>query len=132
LVDPANAWMFEGENTVSVLEGFEIFALVQECQDPYTAKIVETLLLNTEGGNPLTFVAGEFAGWTWEQFVDKLWNTSKKSKLKCLPLALVKGGKVEHCPDFSTVIQADDYLAIIAPNDFPWEKFKKQLLATGQ
>jgi len=128
LVDPKNAWMFADSNSTQVMESFELFALVQECQDKYSSEIFEKLLLNTKGANPKTVTPKNTIGWTWEQFQTKLLATSKATGKKCNLFALIRNNEPETCPDLNTVIQGEDSISIIAFNDFEWSDFEKKMV----
>ena len=71
LVDPDNQWMFKNTRSISILESFELWAIIQECQDPYSAQIVENLLMNTRSANPKTITPKGIIGWTWGEFMQK-------------------------------------------------------------
>ena len=55
LVNLANEGLFEGSRSIGVSKNLPILAAVQECRDPYTAHIFETLMSNTRGASPTTF-----------------------------------------------------------------------------
>jgi len=126
LVDPSNAWMFEDVDATQVLEGFEFFALVQECQDQYSSGIVEQLLLNTKGANPRTFSADPLSGWTWGQLLHAASQIEEPTSLQCNPFAIIKKHKPNVCPPYSEQIEKGDFLSIIAHHEFDWEAFVKK------
>ncbi len=132
LVDPKNAWMFGDCDSTQVMESFELFALVQECQDKYSSEIFEKLLLNSKGANPKTVQPKLTVGWTWEKFQNRLLATSKVSKKKCNLFAIIRNNEPETCPDLDLVIQAGDYISIISYNNFSWPEFEKQMVEESE
>ncbi|WP_020531457.1 potassium channel protein [Flexithrix dorotheae] len=128
LVDPANAWMFDDVNSTQVLESFELFALVQECQDKYSAEIIEQLLLNSKGSNPQTLSPELVIGWTWNEFLIALIKASAMTGIKCSPFAIIRNGEPEICPDYESKIQEGDLLSLITYNDFDWRHFEKKMV----
>ena len=127
LVDPNNAWMFDESKSTQVMESFELFALVQECQDKYSSEIFEKLLLNTKGANPKTVRPKHSIGWTWEELQNKMIKTSKLTNTKCNLFAHIRNNDPETCPDLNTVIEEHDYISIIAYNTFNWIEFEKMM-----
>jgi len=128
LVDPKNAWMFAKNRSTSILESFELFAIIQECQDPYSARIVEALLLNTEGANPKTLKPNHIIGWNWGEFLEYSLKVCQQTEITCTPFAMVKKGEPLTCPNMLELITKDSFLSVIAFNDFNWEDFEQQLL----
>jgi hypothetical protein len=110
------------------MESFELFALVQECQDKYSSEIFEKLLLNTRGANPKTVIPTLTIGWTWEKFQHKLIATSKLTGKKCNLFALIRDNDPETCPNLDLILQEGDYISIITFNDFNWLTFEKQMV----
>lgn len=129
LVDTRNHWMFRGSKSIPILEAFELFAIVQECQDPYSAQIIESLMLNTEGATPKTVEPQHISGWTWSEFVITSMLLAKKKKIACTPFAIVVDGEPNSCPHPEFKIPKSCYLSIIADNNFKWNEFEKDLVA---
>lgn len=128
IVDKANEWMFEDVDATHVLSDLEVLAIVQESQDPYSAEIIETLLLNTKGANPKTFKPKKTIGWTWGKLAAACIKTSQETGISCNLFALVQDGENMICPNFSTVIKDDALLSVIAFNDFDWDNFESELV----
>lgn len=124
LAEGKNLRLFNTRNCQPVLYGVAMLALVQECQDPGTAAILEQLVRNTEGANPQTVVPKLITGWTWGKFMRCVSMASKKTDVRCNPLAIVRKGKPDACPLMSEVIQEGDMLSVIANNDFDWDVFE--------
>ena len=131
LVDPKNAWMFDDSKSTQVMESFELFALVQECQDKFSSEIFERLLLNSVGANPKTIQPNLTIGWTWEKFQNRLLATSKATNKKCNLFALIRDNEPETCPELDLEIKSGDYISIIAYNDFSWPEFEKHMASEG-
>ncbi|MCP4441315.1 MAG: two pore domain potassium channel family protein [Aureispira sp.] len=127
LVNPSNKWMFDNVRSTSISEGFELLALIQECQDQYSAQIIEDLLMNTRGANPKTVVPKHILGWTWGQFVSNALKVSHRTGELCTPLALVKNGETYTCPKLEESIDKDTLISIITYNDFNWQNFERDL-----
>jgi len=100
--------MFEGINSTAVIESLEVLALVQECQDPHSASIVQRLLLNTAGGNPNTVAAQRTVGWSWMEFGQYCMEASERCGVLANPLALVKQSGPLVCPPPSELIDQGD------------------------
>ena len=106
--------MFEGINSTAVIESLEVLALVQECQDPHSASIVQRLLLNTAGGNPNTVAAQRTVGWSWMEFGQYCMEASERCGVLANPLALVKQSMAkrampwirENAPGFLTKLES--------------------------
>jgi voltage-gated potassium channel Kch len=128
LVDQRNAWMFKDSKATSIIEGLEILALVQECQDKYSAPIIQQLLSNIAGANPITVKPNLIVGWQWGDLDSNVVKAAKALGTRVNTLALVKNGIPETCPDYETVIEKDDHISIIAYNGFAWGKFEEQLI----
>lgn len=129
LVDRKNEWMFKKTRSVQILETFEILAIVQECQDVYSSKIVERLFLNTEGANPHTVQPRRVVGWTWSEFVKKVAQISEEYDYPLNVLSLVIDGEPDSCPSPKTVIGKNDYISIIAYNSFNWDYVESKMVA---
>ncbi|UZR93523.1 potassium channel family protein [Chondrinema litorale] len=127
LVDPKNAWMFDDSKSTQVMESFELFAIVQECQDKYSSEIFEKLLLNSKGANPKTVRPKLSVGWTWEELQSKMIKTSKLTNTKCNLFAHIRNNDPETCPDMDLIIEETDYISIIAYNNFNWADFEKNM-----
>ena len=116
--------MFEGINSTAVIESLEVLALVQECQDPHSASIVQRLLLNTAGGNPNTVAAQRTVGWSWMEFGQYCMEASERCGVLANPLALVKQSGPLVCPPPSELIDQGDEVSIIATPGFDWDAFE--------
>ena len=127
LVDPSNAWMFEDTKSTQVLESFELFAIVQECQDIYSAGIIERLMLNTKGANPKSFQPDRVVGMTWGEMSEKILAVSKTTGIRCNPFALIRNGQPDACPKLDTIIEKSDYISVIAFNGFSWKEFEDKM-----
>ena len=127
LVNPENRWMFADEPATEIWQELEILALVQECQDPYSASVIARMLSNSEGANPETVCAGAAAGWTWEEFCDRLRCAARRLDLRVSPLALIREGVAETCPEWDCRIEENDLLSVNAYPGFDWEKLQKAL-----
>ncbi|MDW7694760.1 potassium channel family protein [Flammeovirgaceae bacterium SG7u.111] len=129
LVDPSNSWMFDNVKSTQIMESFELLALVQECQDIYSAEIVEKLLLNSKGANPKTCKPNKIVGMTWGGFLKKSIEFSESTGTNCNPFALIRGGQPDTCPKLSEIIQKDDFISIIAHHNFDWAAFENEVTA---
>ena len=128
LVDQANAWMFEDQKAIGILADLEILAMVQEVQDPYSAEIIEKLLLNSKGANPETVTPIKIVGWTWGEFVTTSMKATQASGDKCNPFAIVQKSEPNTCPDLSLIIDKDDLISVIAYPDFDWTKHETDMV----
>ncbi|TAF33510.1 MAG: potassium channel protein [Cytophagales bacterium] len=128
LVDPRNSWMFEDLACTRVFESFEILAIVQECQDVYSASVAEDLLLNSGGANIKSVRPQKIVGWSWYDFVHKTLELNKRAAKGCNPLAIIRDHENILCPASTEKILASDMLSIVAFNDFEWSKFESELL----
>lgn len=125
LVSGDNGWMFEGIRSTAILASLEVLALVQECQDAFSAPIVQRLLMNTEGANPDTVKPVRTVGWTWSQFVISTMLASGESGVHVNPLALVKVGEEPMvAPPPDAVIGSEDYISLISFPGFDWDEFE--------
>ena len=129
LVDPNNAFLFENLRSVPVQESFELFAVVQECQDPFSSLVAERMLRNTEGANPHTVIPVKSVGLTWEQLQLQVIETGTRLGINLNPLALIRGKEIRTCPDFNETIKTGDMLSILAHRGFDWEKFEIEMTA---
>ncbi|MCH2043184.1 MAG: potassium channel family protein [Saprospiraceae bacterium] len=130
LVDPENEWMFKKNRSISVLESFELWAIIQECQDPYSAQIIEKLLMNSNGITPKTVQPQKILGWTWERFVIACMKAAKATNQSCTAFAMVKKGETIVCPANDEAIDKDTLISIIAGNEFDWEHFELAMINT--
>jgi voltage-gated potassium channel len=122
LVDPKNQWMFP-KHAVSILKNFWILALVQECQDPFTSIIAESLLSNTKSEIPITVKPKEIIGLSWEKFIINC----AKYDAQINPLALIRHNSITLCPPKNTIIKKNDLISIIANKNLNWKKLEKKL-----
>ena len=129
LVNSANETLFEGSRSIGVSKNLPILAAIQECQDPCSAQIVETLMSNTRGANPTTFHPDRIVGWTWGQFVETALPVSRALKVPVNPLALIQGGRSEPCPDLDCVIEKGNSLSLIVHRNFDYPAFEAGLVA---
>lgn len=127
LVDSKNAWMFEDLRSTPVSEGLEILALVQECQDPYSAAIFEHLMKNTEGANPYTVTPKRVLGMGWNELHVRMLEVAKQTGQRVNLLALVRGGRVQVCPKPDEVLKEGDLLSVIGGEGFEWSVFEQQI-----
>lgn len=127
LVDKANSWMFENNNATYINADLSILAIVQECQDPYSAMVVEDLLYNTQGANPMTVEINHSSGMTWQEFQMKLLTTTSTSEHQCNVLALIKKGKTDACPPPNIKLEKGDLLSIATYENFPWEEIESKI-----
>ncbi len=128
LVDPRNSWMFDNSSSTQVLENLEVFALVQECQDVHSSKIIENLLSNRTGANPKTVHPEKIIGWTWEEFLVCSLTASKNLDLHVNPFAIVKDGEPNSCPAFDQVIEKSDLISMITHKPISWTVFENELV----
>lgn len=128
LMDLKNSWMFQGINSTQILKNLEVLALVQECQDKHSSRIIEKLLLNTEGANPKTVQPEKTIGWTWGELAEHSLQTAKNLRIIVNPLAIVQNNITNSCPAYDTVINKGDSLSIITYNTFRWNEFEDELI----
>jgi voltage-gated potassium channel len=133
LVDQRNSWMFRDldANSTSILDNLEILALVQECQDIYSAPTIQMLLSNIEGPNPLTVKPGRIAGWKWGDFQVKSAVTAKTLGMKMNTLALIRNSIPDSCPGYDEVIKMGDYISVVTYDNFRWDIFEQELVKQG-
>lgn len=124
LVDQKNSWMFDGYRSVQVLGDIEILAIVQECQDKFSAVITEKLLMNSKGANPNTVQVSHLKSITWEEFNIKARKKAKELGITINILALIQDDKPNSCPDPVTLIEKGDYISIISNNRFDWNQLE--------
>ena len=128
LVNSANEDLFVGSRSIGVSKNLPILAAIQECQDPYSAHIIETLMSNTHGANPTTFRPVQLVGWTWGQFVETALHVSRALKMPVNPLALIQNQKSEPCPPWDSVIAQGDMLSLIVHRGFDYPGFEAEML----
>jgi voltage-gated potassium channel len=98
LIDEKNQAMFEGCRARPVLKSLDVLAVVQEAQDPHSARVLSELLSNTHGANPVTAPVNRIAGWTWGELYTGCPIASKALGLNVSPLALIRGGDAMVAP----------------------------------
>ncbi len=128
LVNSANEGLFAGSRSVGVSKNLPILAAIQECQDPASAHIFETLMSNTHGANPTTFYPDKVVGWTWGQFVETALQVSRALKVPVNPLALIQAGKSEPCPELDSVIEKGNSLSLIVHRNFDYPAFEAAMV----
>lgn len=128
LVDPNNSWLFEDKKSTAVMESLEILALVQEIHDPFCAPTIQRLLLNTEGGNPMTVKPTKIVGWTWGELMIYAIRVAEKKGQTINPFALIKNRKPINCPPFDMMIEEDDLMIITVQGQLDWKWFEKELV----
>ena len=127
LVDSKNSWLFDDSPSQQILQNMAILSVVQESQDRYSAAIFETLFKNTEGENPSTVKPNKIIGWRWDKFVETTMSSFENNKIRVNPLALIKDGKINPCPEPSEIITENSYISIISEGDFNWDKYESGL-----
>ncbi|MAG35604.1 MAG: hypothetical protein CL878_05080 [Dehalococcoidia bacterium] len=128
LVDPENEWMFRDSRSTSVLEQLEVLAVVQECQDPYSAPAIQRLLRNTEGANPGTYRPQRIVGWTWRDLQVQSALAAERLQVQVNPLAIIKNGAPDNCPAAPTVIEEGDLLSMVTYRGLDWDQFEQELV----
>jgi voltage-gated potassium channel Kch len=132
LVDQENEDLFEGLRSKAIYADFAIFAAVQECQDQGSAEIFTTLMSNSHGVHPTTFIADKVIGWTWGQFIAAANKVSQQSKTRVNPLALIHAGQSDPCPAHDSVIAKGDSLSLIVHSGFSYSAFEEELTKVGR
>lgn len=128
LVDPANEWMFRSSRSVAIIESLEVLAVVQECQDPYSASALQKLLLNTEGTNPNTYTIEKLADISWESFLTSTPAAARICGYQVTPFALVSDGDIITSPDYSRMLAKGDQVIVFTDNRLKWDKFEQEVL----
>ncbi len=129
LVDPENEWMFADSPSTSILETLEVLAVVQECQDPYSAPAIQRLMHNTEGASLDTVQPQQIVGWTWRDLQVRSALTAERLQVQVNPLSIIKNGAPDNCPAAQTVIEAGDLLCVINQlGSLDWEQFEQELV----
>ena len=128
IVDEANEWLFEGSRASIVHGRIEILTMVQECQDRFSAAIVQDLFSNTGGTNPQTVRPVRIVGWTWGELVQHSVPAVRQLGQAVNPFAIVQNGAPNSCPGPDTAIAEGDYLSIIADSAFDWDQFEQTLV----
>lgn len=127
LVDQKNGWMFD-KRAVPILQDLEILAIVQECQDRGAAMMIERLLLNTQGANPQSVTPKLIVGMSWHEMQQRLGTIGSRAN----PLALIRNGDPELCPDPKTIISENDTILIAAYDDYNWAEVEKELIKSKE
>ncbi|PWJ44853.1 potassium channel family protein [Sediminitomix flava] len=127
LVDSNNAWMFDKNKSTAIYANLDTLAVVQECQDPYSAPIIEQLLSNTAGANPMTVKPSRQVGWTWGELEQKILDVKQTYGINCNLFALIENGNYSTCPPSETVITDDSLISILGPADFKWTDLERHL-----
>ena len=128
LVDPENEWMFADARSTSILETLDVLAVVQECQDPYSAPAIQRLMHNTEGADLDTVRPQQIVGWTWRDLQVHGALTAERLQVQVNPLSIIKNGAPDNCPAAHTVIEAGDLLCLIVQRGLDWEWFEQELV----
>lgn len=126
LVKPENAWMFD-DRAIGVWQSLDTLAIVQECQDPHSANIIQKLLKNSEGANPQTVKPNLIIGWTWQKVLLSSIQAAVTMGISVNPFALIHNGQTNTCPDLHYEIQQGDLLSIITYHNFDWQQFEKKM-----
>ncbi|MBB3700393.1 potassium channel family protein [Flammeovirga yaeyamensis] len=129
LVDMANLWMFEKSKATYISSDLSVLAIVQECQDPYSALVIEDLLYNTQGANPMTVTVDKIAGISWKELQLSLFQVLEGTKHSCNLLAIIRDGQSNSCPEASEVLKKGDLLSLATYLDFPWEEIEAKIQA---
>ncbi|NLR93209.1 MULTISPECIES: potassium channel family protein [Flammeovirga] len=129
LVDMNNGWMFENNNATYVNADLSVLAIVQECQDPYSALVIEDLLYNSQGANPMTVEVNKIAGLSWKQLQIGLIDCLDGTEHQCNLLSLIRNGQSNSCPKSTEILEKGDLLSISTFNGFPWTSVEEQILA---
>ncbi len=127
LVDPNNAKLFAGVKSAAVYLDFAIYAALQELRNRGSAEIFTELMSNSSGANPTTFSPAKVLGWTWGQFGRIALEVSQELRVPMNPLALIRGGKSDPCPDGDMVIQQGDSLSLIVRHGFDYAAFEQAM-----
>ena len=127
LNDAKNAWMFADEKSLQIIEDLNILAVVQECSDPYSSQMVESMLRNTVGPSIRTVEPTRIIGWTWGRFCQALLDAGKDASARITPLGLVRNGQAISCTPPDEVILAGDLISAISANDVDWHKVEKRI-----
>jgi voltage-gated potassium channel len=127
LVDSKNEWMFQGLASTPISESMEVLALVQECQDPHTAAVIEHLLKNTESANPYTVTPKRVLGMTWNKLHVRVLEVASQTGARVNLLALIREGRIQVCPDPDVVLKEGDLLSVLAASGFEWPAFEQAI-----
>ncbi|KXX68314.1 potassium channel family protein [Flammeovirga sp. SJP92] len=128
LVEKANTWMFDDNNATYINADLSVLAIVQECQDPYSAMVVEDLLYNTKGANPVTVEINSLDGIKWMDLQLKIMKASVTLNQQCNVIALIQNGKTDACPKPETVLNKGDLLSIATYSNFSWKEIEREIL----
>ncbi|MGD9160189.1 MAG: potassium channel family protein [Desulfobacteraceae bacterium] len=129
LINYENRWLFDNIPATAILEDNEIHLIVQECQDPNSAGVIQTLIRNTEGAIQKSVLPKKIAGWTWSRFTIKTQEVAEKNNIEVATLALVSGGDINLLPSVDTRIKEGDYINLVVKSGFDWNKFEDMLIA---
>lgn len=127
LEDAQNSWMFADESSVQIVEDLDILAAVQECSDPYSSQMVESLLRNSDGPSIKTVPASDFLGLSWHQLCQRFLKLAGDQGTVITPIGLIRGGKAITCPSPEEKILSQDYCAFVCPNNIDWNATVAQL-----
>jgi voltage-gated potassium channel len=127
LVDNKNGWMFQNLPSTPISEGLEVLALVQECQDPYSAAIFEHLLTNSEGPDPRTVTPKRVFGMTWNELHVRMLEVGRQTGERVNLLALIRQGRVQLCPNPEEVLKEGDLLSVVCEKGFKWPAFERNI-----
>lgn len=128
LINYENRWLFDNIPATAILEDNEIHLMVQECQDPKSAEVIQTLIRNTEGAIQKSVVPERIIGWTWSQFKIKSQEVAEKKGIEVATLALISGGDVNLLPSVDTRINKGDYINLVVKSGFDWNRFEDMLI----
>ena len=128
LVNYENKWLFDNIPATAILEDNEIHLMVQECQDPKSAEVIQTLIRNTEGAIQKSVLPEKIIGWTWSQFKIKIQEVAEKNGMEVATLALISGGDVNLLPSVETQIKKGDYINLVVKTGFDWNQFEEMLI----
>jgi len=128
LINYENKWLFDNIPATAILEDNEIHLMVQECQDPNSAEVVQTLIRNTEGAIQKSVLPKKIIGWTWSQFKIQSQEVAEKNGIEVASLALISDGDVNLLPSIDTQIKEGDYINLIVKLGFDWKQFEDMLV----
>lgn len=128
LINYENKWLFDNIPATAILEDNEIHLMVQECQDPNSAEVIQTLIRNTEGAIQKSVLPKKIIGWTWSQFKMKCQEVAEKNSIEVATLALISGGEINLLPSANTKVREGDYINLIVKSGFEWNQFEDMLV----
>ena len=129
LINYENMWLFDNIPATAILEDNEIHLMVQECQDPSSAEVIQTLIRNTEGAIQKSVMPDRITGWTWSQFKIRTQEVAEKNGIEVATLALISGGEVNLLPSVDMRIKKGDCINLVVKSGFEWDKFEKMLVS---